>query len=173
LGGENKEKIQWLTDFFAKEDPTADFRTARKSYSELNSAINQLLSSLHTEAEETYNKVFDSLEEEANKKEVPVVAFANRTYKLEELKKLKNISSLRLAIKEAGSFKSQQLDIIISEASKKQGTDIVEEPPVHYKPGGISKFSIISNQKELNAYLSEVRSEMENILKEKKKIILE
>jgi hypothetical protein len=120
-----------------------------------------------------YKKVFDSLEEEATKKDVPIVAYANRSNELEELKKLKNISSLRLAIKDAGSFKSQQLDIIITEAGKKQGTNIAEEPQVHHKPGGNNKFSIISSQNELDEYLSEIRSEMERILKENKKIILE
>lgn len=173
LDAANREKIEWLTNFFTNEDPTADFRTARKTYSELNGAINQLLKSLHQEAEKTYNEVFDSLEAEANKKDVPLSAFAVRSHKLESLKRLNSISSLRLAIKDAGSFKSQQLDTILKEVNRQQGNDKAEEPPVHYKPGGNNKFSVISNQQELDEYLAEVRNEMEKILKENKKIILE
>jgi len=65
------------------------------------------------------------------------------------------------------------LDAILKEVNRQQGNDKAEEPPVHYKPGGNNKFFIISNQQELDKYLTEVRSEMEKILKENKKIILE
>jgi len=175
LDAANKEKIEWLTNFFNNEDPTADFRTARKSYSELNRAINQLLKSLHQEAEKTYNEVFDSLEAEANKKDVPLTAFAVRSHKLESLKRLNSISSLRLAIKDAGSFKTQQIQSILHEEFRsKEGTEgKAEDPPVSYKPGKHYSTSVISNEQELNDFLSTLKEDMEKLLKDGKRIILE
>ncbi len=63
---------------------------------------------------------------------------------MDGLKKLENISSLRLTIKKAESFKSKQLENIIAEANRKKGPNTkAEEPPVKFKPGRGSKFSII------------------------------
>jgi len=59
---------------------------------------------------------------------------------------------------------------IIAEANRKKDSEgKAEEPPVKYKPGGKSKFAIMSTQHELD----ELRADMERMLKEKKKIILE
>ena len=173
LPSENKEKTEWLTSFFFNEDPTADFRTARKTFDELKSALSQKLKELHEQAVNAYNEVFDSLELEAKNNHVDASCFASRSNKLEGLKKLETISSLRLVIKDAGSFKSLQLGKIIAEVNRKKGPDVVEDKTETYKPGSGSKHSIISNQKELDEYLADVRADMEKILKENKKIILE
>jgi len=174
LPPENKEKTEWLSTFFNNEDPSADFRTARKTFDELKTALSQKMKDLHIEAEKAYSDVFDSLEKEAKNRDVDLSCYATRSVKMDGLKKLENISSLRLTIKDAGSFKSKQLENIIAEANRKKGPNTTaEEPPVKYKPGRGSKFSIISNQNELDEYLTGVRTDMEKILKENKKIILE
>jgi len=175
LSQENKEKIAWLREFFEKEDPTADFRSARKTADELKTALNKLLKDLSETAEATYQKVFDELEAEAGKRGVDVASFATRSHKLDNLKRLKTVSSLKLAINDAGNFKTEQLSKILHEENraKKGSHDKVEEPPVRYKPGKGYKTSVISNEEELNDYLSKVKDDMEKILKDGKKIILE
>ncbi len=170
----NKEKTDWLVSFFAKEDPTADFRTARKTFDELKTAISEKLKELHEEVLLVYAEVFDSLETELTNHKLDASTIGSRPHKLDALKKLESISSLRLAIKEAGSFKSLQLEKIIAEVNRRKGPESkAEEPPVKYKPGKSSKFSIISTQQELDEYLAGLRADMEKMLKEKKKIILE
>jgi hypothetical protein len=125
-------------------------------------------------AEATYQKVFDELEAEAQIRKVDMT-FTTRSHKMESLKRLKTVSFLKLAINDAGSFKTEQLQKILQEENRaKRGTnDKAEEPPVRYKPGKGYKTSVISNEEELNDYLSKVKGDMEKILKDGKKIILE
>jgi len=82
---------------------------------------------------------------------------------------------LKLAISDAGNFKTEQLSKILHEENraKKGANDKAEEPPVRYKPGKGYKSSVISNEQELNDYLTKVKDDMEKILKDGKKIILE
>jgi len=87
LPPENKGKIAWLREFFEKEDPTADFRSARKTADELKTALNKLLKELSETAEATYQKVFDELEAEAENRKVDMT-FATRSHKLDNLKRL-------------------------------------------------------------------------------------
>ncbi len=173
LPADNNEKIDWLTGFFVNEDPSADFRTARKTFDELKSALSQMLKALHETAEIAYVEVFDSLEQEVVTNKVDIACIASRSHNIDGIKKLQTISSLRLAIRDAGSFKSKQLENIIAEVTRKKGPDVVEERPVTYKPGGSSRFSIISNQNELDEYLAGLRVDMEKILSQNKKIIIE
>jgi hypothetical protein len=174
LPQENKEKIAWLSEFFEKEDPTADFRSARKIADELKTALNKLLKELSGTAEATYQKVFDELEAEAQKRKVDM-SFASRSHKIESLKRLKTVSSLKLAINDAGNFKTEQLSKILYEENRaKKGTnDKTQEPPIRYKPGKGYKTSVISNEQELNDFLSKLKDDMEKILRDGKKIILE
>lgn len=129
------EKTEWLSSFFANEDPSADFRTARKTFDEIKTALSQKLKELHEHAVNAYTEVFDSLESEVKNNNVDLGCIASRGYKLDALKKLESISSLRLAFKDVGSFKSLQLGKIIAEVNRKKGPDVVEEKTVTYKPG--------------------------------------
>ena len=58
------EKLTWLTGFFASEDPSTDFRTAREIHDELKTALVDLRKQLQKEVEDSYNRVFDKLEAE-------------------------------------------------------------------------------------------------------------
>lgn len=73
----------------------------------------------------------------------------------------------------AEGFKTQQNGNILKEANRKKAPangGRVEEPPVTYKPGKGSKYSVIAKQNELEAYLKDVRNKMEKIVKENKKV---
>ncbi len=103
-----------------------------------------MLKELSETTEAIYQKVFDKLEAEAEKRKVDMT-FASRSYKLDHLKRLTTVSSLKLAISDAGNFKTEQLSNILHEANRaKKGTnDKVEEPPARYKPGkGIANMII-------------------------------
>lgn len=169
------ERMTWLTGFFASEDPSTDFRTARKIHDELKTALDDLKKQLLNEIEVTYNRVFDSLEAELEIQKVDNV-IASRNYTIDRLKKQASIAALRLAISQADSFRTGELQKILQEVERKKRTSggpVAEDKFYKYKPGNATKNHIISNEDELDQYLTKLRGEMLKILKENKKIILE
>ncbi|MDD4108420.1 MAG: hypothetical protein PHH93_06860 [Prolixibacteraceae bacterium] len=111
------------------------------------------------------------MEAEVQKLKVDMT-FATRSHKIESLKRLKTVSSLKLAINDAGNFKTEQLSKILYEGNRaKKGTnDKTQEPPIRYKPGKGYKTSVISNEEELNDFLSKLKDDMEKILRDDKKL---
>ena len=169
------EKISWLNDYFLSEDPTVDFRTARMIYDELKAALDGLIKDLKQELEETYNKVFDTLDNEMEVLKVDNV-IASRQYTIDQHKKQTSVAALKLAISNADSFRSGELQKILQEVERKKvmaGVHVVKEKPVRYKPGSATSNHIITNEAELNAYLEKLKGDMLKLLNENKKIILE
>ncbi|MBW8331141.1 MAG: BREX system P-loop protein BrxC [Prolixibacteraceae bacterium] len=173
----NGEKLKWMDTFFRSDDPSLDFRTARKTYDELKAALNDLMKFIASEVERVYTEVFDALDTESDSRKVDAGVTADRKYTIESLKKQKNISALKLAISNADSFRSRELAKIIkaSEPARKppEPGKKAEEPTTKYKPGRAGKFHVISSEAEVDEYLLAVREDMVKILKDKKKIILE
>ncbi|HZL11858.1 MAG TPA: BREX system P-loop protein BrxC [Prolixibacteraceae bacterium] len=172
----NGEKIKWMDAFFRSDDPSVDFRTARKTYDELKTALNEQMKYYRGNMEKVYTGVFESLEAEATKLKVDGGTTADRNFTIENLKKQKSISSLKLAISNADSFRSKEIAKIIKAAEPKKTHEPgkkAEEPTANYKPGRAGKFHVISNEGEMDEYLQSLREDMVKILKDKKKIILE
>ena len=172
----NGEKLKWMDAFFRSDDPSVDFRTARKTHDELKVALNEQLKYFRGEVERVYTEVFESLEAEAVKLKVDAGTTADRTYTIENLKKQKSISALKLAISNADHFRSGEIAKIIKAAEPKKAPEPgkkAEEPTTKYKPGRAGKFHVISSEAEMDEYLQAVREDMVKILKNKKKIILE
>ena len=171
----NGEKLKWMDDFFRSDDPSVDFRTARKTYDELKAALNERMKYYASEVESVYTEVFDALDAEAKKQDVYNVT-ATRSYTIDHLKKQYSVSSLKLAISNVNNFRTGELEKIFRESEKRKTPDggrEIKEPTVRYKPGKSAKFNVISNESELEEYLQALREDMVKILKDKKKIILE
>ena len=169
------EKLTWLTGFFASEDPSTDFRTARKIHDELKTALGDLRKQLQKEVEDSYNRVFDTLEAELEIHKVDNV-IASRQYTIDRLKKQESVAALRLAISRADHFRTGEIEKILQEVDRKKqidGKPVVKDKSIRYKPGNETKIHVISSEAELDIYLAKLRSAMLNLLKENKKIILE
>jgi hypothetical protein len=172
----NGEKLIWMDTFFRSADPSVDFRTARKTYDELKTALNELMKHFRAEVETVYVNVFNALQAEIAKYKVPGAVIGDRDATIENLKRQKSIASLKLAISNADHFRSGEIAKIIkvSEAEKvPEPGRVVQEPSAKYKPGKAGSFHVISNETEMEEYLKALRQDMLKILKEKKKIILE
>jgi hypothetical protein len=172
----NGEKLKWMDAFFKSEDPSVDFRTARKTYEELKTALNELMKHFRTEVEKVYTNVFDTLKVEIANHKVPGAVIGDRESTIENLKRQKSVASLKLAISNADHFRSGEIAKIIKAAEPIKVPEpgrVVQEPSAKYKPGKAAGFHVISNETEMEEYLQALRHDMVKILKEKKKIILE
>lgn len=172
----NGEKLMWMDAFFRSDDPSVDFRTARKTYDELKSALNEQIKYFGNEVARVYSEVFDALDGESASRKVDAGVTADRNFTIENLKKQKSIAALKLAIRDADSFRSRELAKIVKAAEPKRTTEPgqkAEEPTAKYKPGKAGRFHVISTEAEMDEYLKALREDMVKILNEKKKIILE
>lgn len=176
LEPEEQEKADALAEFFRSDDPARDFRHIRKAFDELKAAINQLRESLQQKAIKTYDQLFAELDTEAQKLGVTNRnCYGNKEYTLNNIRKLKSITSIRYEIERAPSFKSQQLAIIVNEAAKLKPddnnpkADVVNEAREFY----ITKLAtVIRSEKDLDEYLAKARTEMLKLLNDKKTIII-
>ena len=172
----NTEKMSWMQSFFLSVDPSLDFRTARQTYSELKTALNELVKHYTVEVEKVYTEVFDALDAEVVKYKVDAGITADRTFTIDSKKKQKSIASLKLAVSNAGNFRSGEIAKIVKAAEpvvKTEKGKVVQEPTINYKPGSAGRFHVISTEVEMEEYLNALRMDMIKILKDKKKIILE
>jgi len=176
LEPDEQQKADDMAEFFRSDDPARDFRHIRKAYDELKAAISQLRESLQQKAIETYEQLFAELDTEAQKMGLTNRnCYGNKEYTLNNIRKQKSITAIRYEIERAPSFKSQQVAIIVNEASKLKPDDtnpkaqVVNEAHEFY----ITKLAtVIRSEKELDEYLAKARAEMLKLLNDKKTIII-
>lgn len=171
-----QEKAGMVGEFFRSDDPAMSFRHIRKAYDELKASIEQLKESLLKETLAAYELIFAELDGEANKLGVTDrMQYGDKEDCLTRIRKHKSITAIRYELSKAAAFKSDQLHLIVAYASKKStahdkpDTHSVGEPKEYY----ITKLAtVIRDEKELDAYLTQAKTEMLALLKEKKTIII-
>lgn len=170
------EKLRWMDVFFKMEDPSADFRTARKTHDELKTALSEQMKYYASEVERIYAEVFDTIKAETVKLKLDGGITADRTFTIDNLKQQKSVAALKLAISNADHYRSGEIAKLYRAAEPKKTPEPgkkVEEPTAKYKPGRAGKFHVISTEAEMDEYLKALREDMVKILNNKKKIILE
>ena len=168
LSEEHIEKVRKINQFLGEEDPRNDFRHIKKAYDEVQQALKDKLKEFRQETIDVYERIFDELEQEANKKNVDAAAYANREYILNKIKKLDSLSALKNEFLNANNFKSLQLEKII-EAIPVEAGSVAKEPQSYYVS---RKASTIENEEELDQYLKELRKDMLALLQQNKTIII-
>jgi hypothetical protein len=196
---ENKENIKELDDaeqekaekvvaFTKLDDPRKEFRHARKAFDEIKSAIKDYTTSLKNEVVHMYSEIFEELKREATNFKVSENSYAQEGYILSTIKNMTSIAALNNKKLDADNFKTAQLrqivDVYDTEKAKKeaeeQPTPTGGTPPKPYKtpkPKSTTYHlakgtSIIRTDEELDIYISKIKSEMSELLKANKTIIL-
>lgn len=168
LPKDDQDKAFKIGECLKSEDPRKEFRHARKATEELTGALKNWIERLRKTVIQEYEQVFDELETEAKKRKVDRSAFTGREYILSAIKKTDSIGSLRSRSLGAQNFKSEELKKIIA-ATPATGGGAAAEPETYYVS---SKAATISNEAEMNQYLEQVRTDMTELLKKNKTIIL-
>lgn len=167
------EKADKIAHFLKLEDPRSEYRHIRRAYDEVKAALNDYKKKLTAEAVASYEQVF--IELEAEKERLGVANFyiyADRERTLQNIRQLESITQLKNKLLTVGQFKDEQLASLIHHAAtESQESDVifVGEPQSYY----ISRLtSIITNEKELDDYLTKARQEMTELLRQRKTIII-
>jgi hypothetical protein len=165
---DNQSKAKIITDFLLLEDPRKDFRHAKKAYEELNQALIDLSTELKKEVKSIYNLIFDELEQEALKLNVSSSVFDNRDSVLNAIDALASIAQLKNKKLSAADYKRAQLEKIIAAIPVPPGGGGPTSATYHITRGA----STISNNTEMEVFLSKVKTDMQALLNENKTIIL-
>lgn len=174
LSPEAMEKGDKIAEFLRSEDPRHDLRHIIKAYKELKDEIKAWMSELRDEVINLFNDLFDQLEQEA--KELGVLessVYADREKTISQIRNIHSITQLKLKKSQVGGFKSEELQKIIRFASKKQvesGEGLkVNEPKEYYLTQVKAR---ISTEKELDEYILKIKSDMQEMLRNNKTIII-
>lgn len=167
------EKADRIAEFLKSEDPRFDFRHIRKAYDEIKTALQDHKKQLLDTVVARYTNVFDELEEESAKLGVSANVAADRNHTLKDIRNLDSIAQLKNKLLEASQFKTEQLRNLISYAAAKPAdrskARAVGEPKEYY----ISRLmTMVTTEQELDEYLAKARSEMLELLRQNKTIIL-
>lgn len=165
---DNQSKAKIITDFLLLEDPRKDFRHAKKAYEELSQALKDLNAELKKEVKSIYNLIFDELEQEALKLKVSSSVFDNHDSVLNAIDALISIAQLKNKKLSAADYKRAQLEKIIAAIPVPPGGGGPTSATYHITRGA----STISNNAEMEAFLSKVKTDMQALLIENKTIIL-
>lgn len=170
----DQEKAEKIGSFLKLTDPRREYRHIRKAYDEVKKALNDLRKNLTTEVVKLYEAAFDDLEKEAKNKGVHEAnVYADRERIIANIKSIDAIAQLSNKKLDVNNFKAEQIKAIIEYAAKSSATtssgSTVGEPEVYYVSNVITT---ISNEEELEVFLSKVKKEMSDILKKDKTIII-
>tara|TARA_R110001599_G_scaffold150929_4_gene335454 strand:+ start:78521 stop:82027 length:3507 start_codon:yes stop_codon:yes gene_type:complete len=168
LSKADQEKAEQIKTFLDLEDPRKEFRHILKAKEELEDAIKQVADSLKKKVQDEYKEIFQELEKEAAKQKVDLAPIVDTEWVQKEIDNDSSLSSLKKRDLEANNFKAGILTKIIEATPKPTGSP-VNEPETYYVS---SKASTISNEEELDEYLTKVRKEMLSLIKNNKTIIL-
>ena len=165
---EDQAKAKVITDFLLLEDPRREFRHAKKAYEELNQALKDLSILLKEEVQSIYNLIFDELEQEASRLNVSSSVFDNRDSVLNAIDALTSIAQLKNKKLGAADYKRTQLEKIIAAIPVPPGGGGPTSATYHITRCA----STISNNSEMEAFLSKVKTDMLALLSQNKTIIL-
>jgi hypothetical protein len=162
-------QVQTIGEFLLSQTPRNELRHAMKAKEELDVALKSHLEELRKHIQKTYASIFDVLEHELGRRGVAQDVIASRQEFVERVGKEENLTELQRLAAKADDFKSEQLEKIVAAVQSQQPTAPVRETK-DYRPsrhGGT-----ISNEQDLEKYLQDVRSDMEQLLKDCNIIII-
>lgn len=176
LDPDAQEKAGKIDAFLRAEDPRSDYRHIRKAYEEVKTALQDHKKQLLEQVLELYKQVFTELENEKAKLGVieDLGFFADQARTLQSIQNLDSIAQLENKRLSADHFKSEQLDVLLRYAAAKPADPgkpqtRVGEPKEYY----ITRLmSTISNEQQLEEYLTKARREMLELLRQNKTIII-
>jgi len=168
LTQDDLEKVEKVNHFFTLEDPRKEFRHIVKAFEELQDAIKSKIKELKDKTVAAYEAVFTELEDEAVKRNVTENVTADKEYTLNAIKNLTSLAGLKNKFLEVSNFKASELEKIIKATPVKAGSQAAESS-IYYAAKGTA---IITTEEELETYLSKLRREMLQLLKENKNIII-
>lgn len=170
----DQEKAEKIGSFLKLTDPRREYRHIRKAYDEVKKALTDLKKNLTSEVTKSYEVVFKELEKEAKRKGVTESnVYANRDSVLSQIKRIDSIAQLNNKKLNVQNFKSEQIETIIgfaaaSPATAASGGQVGE--PEFYNVSDV--IATISNEEELEDFISKVRKDMSAMLKKGKTIII-
>ena len=168
LDAEDQNKVEELKHYLTSTDPASGLRLANKQYTELNGALDQKLGALKLEVKGDYEKVFEELRQEIKQRGVEV-QLTDSESRLREVDSATSIGQLQQLKFGASGFREKELTKILNAASAVAGPDA----PSSNETFTMRKHaSSISNEAELDDYLSKTRADLKNLLDEGKTIIL-
>jgi len=178
LAEDNILKSDELVDYLSNDAPQTDFRHKKKLVDELKTAITDLITDLQQKATQRYNKISDELESEADNRKVDRLSvLPDRESRLTQIKKSNSISELQLLVAHAGTYKSGILQTILKQQSeneaataKANGKSIEVSEPVEFYISRVR--ASISNEAELNDFLTTLKTDMLKLLNDNKTIII-
>jgi hypothetical protein len=161
----NQKKTDDLESYFKSDElPSAMFPQIRKAYSELKTAIKDIVEVLRTKAIEEYDLVFDELEKYLIEKKVSEDIIESRIDKIQYLSTEKNVSKIRLALEQTSSYKAKCLKTIGDKVGKKSVT---------FKITASGLPSQIENKDQLDEYIQKLKNKMLEKLQDDVTIIIE
>lgn len=174
LGVDSIERAEKIGEFLLSEDPRQELRHIIKAYKELKEDLKSHLDQVREQVLTDYNRIFDELEEEAEKFQVSESnVYASREATLDRIKKIQSITQLKLRQSEANAFKQDELEKIIRFASKKKSETgsgmLVNEPQEYYLTRVKAR---ITTEAELEEYIQQIRKEMSEMLRNNKTILI-
>lgn len=171
---EDREKGKTILAYLNQNDPVTEFRHMKKRYDELKSSIGSLVEKLRKEVAEIYSGIFDELEQKIIEEglENHKISFISRESIIEAIEKETNLNNLRLKLSQAEEFRTNQIKIIIdfsNEIKKAKGEQVAEARNYYIKKG---KKSELRTEKDVEEYVTQVKKEMIEMIKQKKIIII-
>jgi hypothetical protein len=165
LNEAHQKKAEDLAIYFQSDHlPSAQFPQIKKAYTELKTAVKDIVEVLRAKAIEEYEKVHDELEKEIKEKKAPEDIIESKASKIKSLKSEKSVSKIRLAIEQTSSYKAKGLKVI---------SDIVGKKSVTFKITSIGLPSQIENEDQLDEYLQKLKNKMLDKMQDDVTIIIE
>ncbi len=159
-----------LSRFLVSEDPADSLREAIKVYEEFKAAVSKETDLLKQDILAIYNQLFEEAEAEALSKNPDSIPDLGKENKLARLSSLTSILELQLEKSKADHFKGDLLSRIYASNAADSG-EPEKETTKRIKVSRIK--SVIKNQTELDAFVAELHTRLQAILKENQTIIIE
>lgn len=160
-----EKKAEDLAEYFQSDQlPSAKFPQIKKAYTELKTAVKDIVEVLRAKAIEEYEKVHDELEKQIKEKKAPEDTIESKASKIQSLKSEKNVSKIRLAIEQTSSYKAKALKAIGDKIGKKSVT---------FKITASGLPSQIENKDQLDEYIQKLKNKMLDKMQDDVTIIIE
>lgn len=175
LSDGDKEVASKLAQFLLNAEPASEFRVAVKQYEQAKAALTKLVDDLRKKAVTAYEKIFAELEAKATEMKVDYVAYRSKDKALQRLQSLNDITQLMYELSKAANFKAEELGWIIQTAGVMNDDGTGDGTPAR-KPEIVVVSQIqssISNQEELDQFISTISTEFKKLLSQNKTIIIE
>ena len=163
LDADAQAKVAEVNTFLVSTNPVEGLRLAARQYDELKSALTDKLAALKTEVQTEYKSLFAELTHELDQRGVQVT-LTDPNSKLQEIASATSIGQLQQLKFALSGFREAEIKKILGAANGSAPANAMFTMRTHA--------SSISNEAELDEYLTKTRSDLKQLLDEGKTIIL-